>query len=82
MDDRDAAGIIAKLGYGVERHAIVGHIDGGRHDHGARRADALLERRYCGTAALVCMREPGRERGKALRLIDVHVAIEGIRGAF
>ena len=42
MDDRNATGIVAKLGYGVERDPVVGDVDRRRDNHGAGGPDALL----------------------------------------
>ncbi len=76
MDDRDAARV-AELRDGVERHAIVGAVGRGRHDHRALRADALLQEPILGHAGIGLHPRVRPRRRKALGVVDVHVAVAG-----
>ena len=65
----------------VGRHAVVGDVGRGRHDHGARRADARLQQLVLidRSVALHARLRPRPRRRKAVAVIDVHVAVAGVR---
>ena len=82
MHHRNAARPVApELLNAVERHAIVGHVGGRRHDHGTRGAEALLQQPILrDRGILLHARLRARPRGReALAVVDVHVAVAGIR---
>ncbi len=79
VDDRDPPGIgRPELGDGVEGDGVGRAVGAGRHDHGPRRSDPLLEAAVFRRAGV--RHEPfGRPGGREAAVVDVEVAIAGVR---
>jgi hypothetical protein len=81
MDDRDAPGARPQLCQRVDRHAIIGRVVARRHHHDPRRSRALLEQPIVLHGGIFRPRAARTILGKA-GIVDVHVAVGGIRRRF
>ena len=82
MEYGHPSGVGPKLSDSIDRGAIIYAVITGRHDYDARGSDPTLQHPILRHGS-ACGRHPGtRSKREAGRVIDMHVAIAGMRRSF